>query len=147
MCRARSLRVELALLAANSWGRRGAAPSRRAAPLTVRLRTASSDCGLLAPEVAHLERQKDVGEAPEQREEPDPDQQEQRPRGKLLLGDPEAEQDLQHARDHAQPPGWVDLPREGGRDKADAAPEDPQPPAHLPPLPARPPTPRPYPPH
>jgi hypothetical protein len=34
-----------------------------------------SDCGLLALQAAHLERQKDVGEAPEQREEPDPDQQ------------------------------------------------------------------------
>ena len=34
-----------------------------------------SDCGLPALLAAHLERQKDVGEAPEQREEPDPDQQ------------------------------------------------------------------------
>jgi hypothetical protein len=81
---------------------------------------------LLAPEAVHLERQKDVGEAPEQREEPDPDQQQQRPRGKLLLGDPEAEQDLYHARDHAQPPGGVDLPRGDRGDQVEAAAEDEQ---------------------
>ncbi len=49
---------------------------------------------LPALQAAHLERQEDVGEAPEQREEPDPDQQQQCPCGELLLGDPEAEQDL-----------------------------------------------------
>jgi hypothetical protein len=40
-----------------------------------------------------------MSEKPQQREETDPDQQQQRPRGEFLLGDPEAEQDLQHARD------------------------------------------------
>jgi len=49
---------------------------------------------LVALRAADLERQEDVGEAPEQREEPDPDQKEQRPCGEFLLGDPEAEQDL-----------------------------------------------------
>src|SRR5258708_26149206 len=59
-----------------------------------RLPLSGSEGGLLALQAAHFERQKDVGEAPEQREEPDPDEQQQRLGGELLLGDPEAEQDL-----------------------------------------------------
>src|SRR5260370_42652292 len=54
--------------------------------------------GLLTLDAVHLERQKDVGEASEQREESNPDQQQHGPCGDLLLGDPEAEQELEHAR-------------------------------------------------
>jgi hypothetical protein len=48
-------------------------------------RAAGSGCWLLALEAVHLECQQDVGEAPEQREETDPDQQQQRPRGDSML--------------------------------------------------------------
>ena len=66
--------IELALLDAERLGGAVPRPTAGRAP-DRRLRAAGYDCGLLAVQAAYLECQKDVGEAPEQREEPDPDQQ------------------------------------------------------------------------
>src|SRR5260370_1325965 len=92
-------------------------PRPRVTPRTLRL-------GVLG--AAELEGDHDLGDATEQSEEADPDQQQRSLYREVLLGGPEAEQDLQDAGHHAQPPGAVDLPGAGGCDDVERAPEDEQ---------------------
>src|ERR1700730_2819423 len=73
--------------------------------------SAADGAPLAALRAAELEREDDLGDPAEQGEEPDPDQQQHGPGGKPLLGDPETEQDLHDAREHAEPPHGVAVPR------------------------------------
>jgi hypothetical protein len=63
---------------------------------------------LRAPE---LEREHDLGDAAEQCQQPNPADQQRSTGRERLLGSPEADEDHQDARDHAEPPDTVDDPR------------------------------------